>query len=104
VQLLSERLIAFRDSAGRIGLMDEHCAHRGVSLRFGRNEENGLRRPDHGWTYDHTGRCVEVPSEPASSGFCRRVRLKACPCVEFGGVICTGMGPPEEQPPLPAHE
>ena len=62
VKLLGERLIAFRDSKGRYGLMDEFCAHRGVSLWFGRNEEGGLRCPYHGWKYDHTGQCVEVPS------------------------------------------
>src|SRR5215470_14340 len=39
VKLMSERLVAFRDSNGRYGLVDEFCAHRGVSLWFGRNEE-----------------------------------------------------------------
>ena len=68
VQLLSERLIAFRDTEGRLGLMDEYCAHRGVSLWFGRNEEGGLRCPYHGWKYDVTGQCTEVPSEPATIG------------------------------------
>ena len=104
VQLLGERLIAFRDTSGRIGLMDEFCAHRGVSLWFGRNEENGLRCPYHGWKYDTNGQCVEVPSEPASSGFCQRIRLKAYPCVELGDVIWTYMGPAEEKPPLPDYE
>ena len=75
VKLLSERLIAFRDTQGRVGLMDEFCAHRGVSLWFGRNEENGLRCPYHGWKYDVTGQCVEVPSEPRESGFCQKIRL-----------------------------
>jgi phenylpropionate dioxygenase-like ring-hydroxylating dioxygenase large terminal subunit len=65
VKLLSERLIAFRDSDGKMGLIDEFCAHRGVSLWFGRNEEGGLRCPYHGWKYDVTGQCIEVPSEPA---------------------------------------
>jgi len=65
VKLLSERLLAFRDTQGRYGLIDEFCAHRGVSLWFGRNEENGLRCPYHGWKYDVTGQCIEVPSEPA---------------------------------------
>src|ERR1700745_1261928 len=68
--LLSERLIAFRDTDGRIGLMDEFCAHRGVSLWFGRNEENGLRCSYHGWKYDATGQCTGAPSAPADSGFC----------------------------------
>jgi phthalate 4,5-dioxygenase oxygenase subunit len=58
VKLLSERLLAFRDSEGRYGLIDEFCAHRGVSLWFGRNEEGGLRCPYHGWKYDVTGQCM----------------------------------------------
>src|SRR5215467_5397805 len=104
VKLLSERLIAFRDTQGRLGLMDEFCAHRGVSLWFGRNEENGIRCPYHGWKYDVTGQCIEVPSEPAESGFCQKIKLKAYPCVELGGVIWAYMGPPAEQPPLPSFE
>ncbi len=63
VQLMGEKLVAFRDSVGRIGLIDEFCAHRGVSLWFGRNEECGLRCPYHGWKYDVTGQCVDLPSE-----------------------------------------
>ena len=81
VKLLSERLVAFRDSDGRYGLMDEFCAHRGVSLWFGRNEECGLRCPYHGWKYDVTGQCVEVPSEPEASGFARKIKLRSYPLV-----------------------
>ena len=94
VKLLGERLIAFRDTAGRVGVMDEFCAHRGVSLWFGRNEEDGLRCPYHGWKYDVTGQCIEVPSEPAESGFCNKIKLTAYPCVELGDVIWIYMGPP----------
>ena len=104
VSLLSERLIAFKDTDGNIGLMDEFCAHRGVSLWFGRNEEGGLRCPYHGWKYDTSGQCIEVPSEPKSSGFCERIKLQAYPCVELGGVIWTYMGPKEHMPPLPEFE
>jgi len=104
VKLLSERLLAFRDTQGRYGLIDEFCAHRGVSLWFGRNEENGLRCPYHGWKYDVTGQCVEVPSEPAESGYCKRIRLKSYPLVERGGILWTYMGAPDRQPPLPEFE
>ncbi len=104
VRLLSERLIAFRDTDGRLGLIDEFCAHRGASLWFGRNEACGLRCPYHGWKYDVTGACLEVPSEPDESGFRDRIRLKSYPLVERGGVLWTYMGPPEHQPPLPAWE
>jgi phthalate 4,5-dioxygenase oxygenase subunit len=104
VKLLSERMIAFRDSSGKLGLTDEFCAHRGVSLWFGRNEENGLRCPYHGWKYDTTGQCVDVPSEPVESGYCKKIKLKAYPLIERGGILWTYMGPPELQPPLPEYE
>jgi len=104
VKLLSERLIAFRDSAGRLGLMDELCAHRRVSLWFGRNEENGLRCPYHGWKFDVTGQCVDIPSEPEDSTLCRKIRLKAYSLVEKGGVLWAYMGDPKTKPPLPEYE
>ncbi|MGH8640545.1 MAG: Rieske 2Fe-2S domain-containing protein, partial [Burkholderiales bacterium] len=104
VQLLSEKLVAFRDTQGRIGLINEFCAHRGVSLWFGRNEESGLRCPYHGWKYDVTGQCVDLPSEVAESGMCARIKLKSYPCIEQGGVIWTYMGPPALKPEPPALE
>ncbi len=104
VSLLSEKLLAFRDTSGRIGLMDEFCAHRRVSLWFGRNEEDGIRCPYHGWKYDVNGQCTEVPSEPKENGFCNKIKLKAYPCIDLGGVIWTYMGPPELKPAEPAFE
>ena len=104
VQLLSEKLIAFRDTQGRLGLMEEFCAHRRVSLWFGRNEENGLRCPYHGWKFDVTGQCVDIPSEPAGSTHCQRIRLPNYPLVERGGILWTYMGPPDRQPALPEWE
>jgi len=104
VKLLSERMIAFRDSEGRYGLIDEFCAHRGVSLWFGRNEHGGIRCPYHGWKYDFTGQCVEVPSEPVESGFCQKIKLTGYPLVKIGDVLWTYMGPTEHKPPLPEWE
>ena len=104
VKLLGERLLAFRDTSGQVGLIDEFCAHRGVSLWFGRNEEGGIRCPYHGWKYDHTGQCVEVPSEPEESGYCKKIKLTSYPCVERGGVIWAYLGPVELQPPAPSYE
>lgn len=104
VKILSERLIAFRDSQGRYGLMDEFCAHRGVSLWFGRNENGGLRCAYHGWKYDVTGQCVEVPSEPPESNFCANVKLKSYPLVKVGDILWTYLGDPEHKPPLPEWE
>lgn len=104
VKILSERLIAFRDSKGRYGLMDEFCAHRGASLWFGRVEQGGLRCAYHGWKYDVTGQCLEVPSEPENSNFCSKVKLTAYPLVKVGDILWTYLGDPEQQPDLPEYE
>ena len=101
---MSERLIAFRDSGGKLGLIDEFCAHRGVSLWFGRNEECGLRCAYHGWKYDVSGQCVDIPSEPEESGFRQKIRLRSYPLAERGGVLWAYMGPLESKPPLPEYE
>jgi phthalate 4,5-dioxygenase oxygenase subunit len=102
VSLMSEKLVAFRDTSGTVGLMDEFCPHRGVSLWFGRNEENGLRCPYHGWKFDTAGNCVEVPSEGPE--FCKRIKFKSYSVVEKAGVIWAYMGPPELKPELPSFE
>ena len=99
VTVLSEKLLAFRNTDGTVGLIDEFCAHRGVSLWFGRNEEHGIRCP-----YHVNGQCVDVPSEDQDSGYAKRIQLTSYPCVEQGGVIWAYMGKPSEQPPLPKFE
>jgi phthalate 4,5-dioxygenase oxygenase subunit len=104
VMLLGERLIAFRDSSGAIGLLANSCPHRGASLFFGRNEECGLRCVYHGWKFDAAGNCVDMPSEPPESNFKQKVRTTAYPCVERGGVVWTYMGPRATPPPLPDIE
>jgi phthalate 4,5-dioxygenase len=104
VRLLGEDLIAFRDSSGRVGLLGEHCAHRGASLYFGKNAENGIRCLYHGWKYDRDGNCIDMPNEPPQTQFCERIKHKAYPCVERNGVVWTYMGPGEMMPPLPELE
>ena len=104
LQLLGEKLIAFRDSSGKVGVLDEFCAHRGVSLWFGRNEEGGLRCPYHGWKYDVTGQCTELPSEPEHTGIRRDMKLASYPTLEQGGVVWIYMGPPDLQPDPPGLE
>jgi phthalate 4,5-dioxygenase len=104
VKILSERLIAFRDSEGRYGLIDEFCAHRGTSLWFARVEEGGIRCAYHGWKYDVTGQCLEVPSEPENSNFCRKVKLTGYPLVRVGDILWTHLGDPRTRPELPEFE
>jgi phthalate 4,5-dioxygenase len=96
VRLLGEDLIAFRDSSGDAGLVANACPHRGASLFFGRNEEAGLRCVYHGWKFDRNGACVDMPSEPAESNFRTKVRVRAYPTHESGGIIWTYMGPAEK--------
>ena len=104
VTLLHEKLVAFRDSEGHIGLVQENCPHRNASLFFGRNEENGLRCVYHGWKFDVTGTCVDMPSEPPGSTFKNKIRLAAYPCIERAGLVWTYMGPPEAKPSFPDIE
>jgi phthalate 4,5-dioxygenase oxygenase subunit len=104
VLLLGEQLIAFRDSSGQVGLVANNCPHRGASLFFGRNEEHGLRCVYHGWKFDVTGACVDMPNEPAESDFRTKVKVAAYPTVERGGIVWTYMGPRGSLPPLPDIE
>ena len=104
IRLLGEDLVILRDTSGRVGLMAENCSHRGCSLFYGRNEEDGLRCIYHGWKYDVTGQCVDMPNEPAASNFKTKVRQRAYPCIEAGGMVWTYMGPRETPPPLPDLE
>ncbi len=98
VQLFGEKLVAFRDSEGKLGLIGEFCAHRKVSLVFGRNEQCGLRCLYHGWKFDTSGNVVDMPSEPKESGFSQKVKHIAYPTREMGGFVWTYMGPPELMP------
>jgi phthalate 4,5-dioxygenase len=104
VRLLGENLVAFRDTNGQPGLIQENCPHRGASLYFGRNEECGLRCVYHGWKFDTTGQCLDMPNEPAESDFRTKVKAVAYPCVEKAGVVWAYMGPDEKRPPEPNLE
>jgi phenylpropionate dioxygenase-like ring-hydroxylating dioxygenase large terminal subunit len=104
VTLLSERLLAFRNSDGELGLIDEFCAHRGVSLWFGRNEGGGIRCPYHGWNYATNGQCLEVPSESKESGFAEKIKLTSYPLREQGGILWAYLGLLDQIPTMPAYE
>jgi phthalate 4,5-dioxygenase len=96
VRLLGENLVVFRDSKGRVGVLDEYCSHRRASLVFARNEECGLRCLYHGWKFDVDGNVVEMASEPPGSKIPDSVKHKAYPTREAGGFVWCYMGPPEE--------
>ena len=101
VKLLGEELVAFRDSQGRIGILDERCPHRQASLFLGRNEECGLRCVYHGWKFDVEGRCVDMMNEPEELRFAHKIRTGAYPTVEAGGIIWVYLGPAERRPAPP---
>ena len=95
VRLLGENLVVFRDSKGRLGVLDEYCAHRRASLVFARNEECGLRCLYHGWKFDVDGNVVDMASEPPGSSVPERIKQKAYPAREWGGFVWAYLGPPE---------
>jgi phthalate 4,5-dioxygenase len=98
VRLLGEDLVVFRDSDGRLGVLDEYCPHRRASLVLGRNEECGLRCLYHGWKFDVAGNVLEMTSEPGGSELAGKVKHRAYPTQEAGGFVWTFMGPPAEMP------
>ena len=104
VRLLGENLVAFRNTKGTVGLLREHCAHRGASLYYGKNEESGLRCLYHGWKYGVDGNCLDQPNEPPQNQFKDKVKQPAYPCIERNGIVMTYMGPPAKKPPLPEFE
>jgi len=104
VRLLGEDLIAYRDTAGAVGLIDAFCPHRRAPMFFGRNEGAGMRCVYHGWKFDRNGTCVDMPSEPADSLFKTKVTIGAYPTWEGGGIVWAYLGPAELRPPVPDYE
>jgi nitrite reductase/ring-hydroxylating ferredoxin subunit len=103
VRILGEDLVLFRDKSGRYGAIQDHCAHRGASLLYGRVEERGIAYAYHGWLYDTAGNCLECPAEPAGSKFHLTVRATAYPIQEFLGVLWIYMGP-QPAPVIPPYD
>ena len=101
VRLLGEDLVAFRDTEGRLGLLDRYCPHRRVDLYFGRNEECGLRCAYHGWKFDVDGNVLDMPAEPENTQLKNEVKAKAYPIMEWGGVIWAFLGDRAHVPPRP---
>ena len=104
VRIFGEDLVAFRDSAGQVGLVDHACPHRGAPLVYARNEDNGLRCVFHGWKFDAQGQCTDMPAEPNAAQMCQRMRIKAYPVRERGGVLWAYLGADANPPALPELE
>lgn len=104
LMLLGEKLIAFRDSSGRVGILDHRCPHRCASLFFGRNQDDGIRCAYHGWKFDVDGNCLDMPNVPKHQSFTDKVKAKAYPAVERNGLVWCYMGARAEPPPLPCFE
>jgi phthalate 4,5-dioxygenase len=98
VKMLGEELLAFRDTQGRVGLIEPACAHRGANLFYGRNEEGGLRCIYHGWKYDVEGRCIDMPNVPPGAAYHGKISIKAYATREFGELVWAYLGPPSRMP------
>jgi phenylpropionate dioxygenase-like ring-hydroxylating dioxygenase large terminal subunit len=104
VSVLGQNFVAFRDSAGTLGLLDAYCPHRRANLFWGRNEQHGLRCVYHGWKFDVHGQCVDMPNCPEGTNLATRVKVGAYPVREQGGIVWAYLGPPELEPPFPRME
>lgn len=98
--VMGEKLVVFRDSQGKVGVLDSRCPHRGANLCLGRNEDGGLRCVFHGWKFDVQGKAMELPNVPPGSNYHKTIRAKSYPAREFGDVVWAWMGPavPDGQP------
>ncbi len=103
IRLLGEDLVLYRDSSGKLGLIEERCPHRRVSMVYGIPEPEGLRCPYHGWLFDGKGTCLEQPAEPPESTFKDRVKVAGYPVQELGGLVFAYLGP-EPAPLLPRYD
>ena len=104
LRILGEDLIGFRDTDGNVGLVDAFCPHRRAPMFFGRNEERGLRCVYHGWKFDRSGTCVDMPSEPPDSLFKTKVTIGAYPTREAAGLVWAYLGPRDVMPAPPDYE
>ena len=101
---IRDRLIAFRNTEGEVGLLSEFCPHRLTSLFFGRNEEGGLRCVYHGWKFDTAGNCLDMMNEPQGSDYHTKIKATSYPVVEMGDLVWAYLGPEEKRPPEPKFE
>ena len=104
VNVLGEKLVGFRDTEGAIGLLDAYCPHRRANLFWGRNEQGGLRCVYHGWKFDRSGQCTDLPNCPEGPTLKNKVKQRAYPVIERGGLVWAYLGPAELQPEFPAYE
>jgi phenylpropionate dioxygenase-like ring-hydroxylating dioxygenase large terminal subunit len=102
VRLVGEDFIAFRDTKGRIGFLDEYCRHRSASLALGRVEDCGIRCIYHGWKFAYDGTVLETPNVE-DPNFKTRFKARAFPAREAGGLIWVYLGPKEKEPPFPHY-
>jgi phenylpropionate dioxygenase-like ring-hydroxylating dioxygenase large terminal subunit len=101
VRALGQDMVLFRDEAGRLGLIDRGCPHRGADMAYGRLEDGGLRCPFHGWLFDAQGKCLETPAEPEGSTLCTRIRTRTYPVEVRSGIVFAYLG--EGAPPAFPH-
>jgi phthalate 4,5-dioxygenase oxygenase subunit len=104
LRLVGKNYIAFRNTDGELAVLDARCPHRGASLGLARNEENGLRCIYHGWKFDKSGQCVDMPTEPPGTSYAHRIKTGSYPVHESGGLVWVYLGPPDLQPPFPAMD
>lgn len=105
-RLLGEHIVGFRDTSGRLGILEAACPHRGVDLSYGINEENGLRCPRCGWKFDVEGNITDMPFEPEEEAqqMMKDITAVAYRAHEWGGVVWAYLGPREESAEMPQFE
>ena len=103
VRVMGENFLVWRDGKGEVGLFEEHCMHRRVSLALARCERDGLRCIFHGWKFDVKGNVLDMPNVPESK-VTRRPRAPVYPARFGGGLLWVYLGPADKTPEFPDYE
>jgi nitrite reductase/ring-hydroxylating ferredoxin subunit len=99
VRLVGTDYVAFRDSKGQVGFLDEGCPHRNASLVLARNEDCGLRCIFHGWKVDVTGQVIEAPTHtPNPDAFAAKIKARSYPTMDAGGLLWVWLAESEPAP------
>ena len=90
---------------GELACLDDVCRHLGASLSLGEVVAGALRCRYHGWTYDRTGRCVDIPARRGVP-IPREARVRSYPVQERYGLVWASLAsqPRAPIPEFPEHD
>ncbi|CEJ10599.1 Toluene-4-sulfonate monooxygenase system iron-sulfur subunit TsaM1 [bacterium YEK0313] len=86
--LVGQPVLMGRAANGEVFAIRDHCPHRGIPLRYGQFDGESIQCCYHGWRFDTSGTCVEIPSlREGQQMDLTKIKCGSYPCVERQGLI-----------------